>query len=741
MSNDNSKTILLVEDEAIIAMMEKNELEKYGYHVHYVTSGERAVQTILENEYPVDLILMDIDLGPGIDGTEAADQMLNHKDLPIVFLSSHTEPEMVQKTENITSYGYVVKNSGYVVLDTSIKMALKLFDAKAKQKKAEETIQEKDTWLNEVAGIARVGGWKIDSCGNTLEWTDETYRIHDLPPTGNPPNVAEAIQFYHKEDRNRVSEAVQLALETGEGFDFEARIITAKQNLKWVRTIGYTKFHERSNYIIWGTIQDITDRKQDEIKLKESEDKFKKVFEDSSAAKLIIDPDNNSIIDANISASNFFGWTQSKLRQMKIQELSPLSSDKVKNEMYLVNTHKKKHFSFRHRLKDGSIRDADLHLSSFTSHGKKMFYSIIHDITEKKTHEKALRDKNNLLYKLLDNSLDLIALTDLQYNYTLVSKSHEILGYDREYIIGKNVLDFVQPEDVEPVSKVFTHLLKTGQTQKVEYRCKHIDGEYLWVEAFGTILKDEQGDPEQLLFNTRNITERKKAENELREHQERLIENKERIKENNKEIKKQLSEKETLLREVHHRIKNNIASIEALLSFKAHSTDNAEAKSILQDAISCIQSTHILYEKLLISKSFQEVSIKDYIDGLLDSLIAIFPESRNISIERNIEDFTISSKKVILLGIIINELLTNAFKYAFEGKDKGEIFVEVMKTENHVTLAVKDNGFGISERVDANESSGFGIELVKMIAKQLEGTFTMENDHGTKSVLKFDPNL
>src|SRR6056297_2528261 len=197
MYNDSSKTILLVEDEAIIAMMEKIELEKYGYNVHHVTSGESAVQTIIENTYYIDLILMDIDLGSGIDGTQAAETILKEKDIPIVFVSSHTEPEIVEKTEKITSYGYVVKNSGIVVLDASIKMALKLFDAKTKQKLAEETIKENEIWLNETAKIACVGGWKIDFSGNTLEWTDETYHIHELP-IGNPPNVAEAIQFYHE---------------------------------------------------------------------------------------------------------------------------------------------------------------------------------------------------------------------------------------------------------------------------------------------------------------------------------------------------------------------------------------------------------------------------------------------------------------------------------------------------------------------------------------------------------------
>jgi len=130
MINENKKTILLVEDEVIIAMSEKLLLEKYGYYVLHVITGEQAVQAITDNNLlPIDLILMDIDLGSGINGSEAAEQILKHRNIPIVFLSSHTERDIVEKTESITSYGYVVKNSGIVVIDASIKMALRLYEA------------------------------------------------------------------------------------------------------------------------------------------------------------------------------------------------------------------------------------------------------------------------------------------------------------------------------------------------------------------------------------------------------------------------------------------------------------------------------------------------------------------------------------------------------------------------------------------------------------------------------------
>jgi PAS domain S-box-containing protein len=137
--NKLKRNILLVEDEILIGMLEKKQLENYGYSVHHEISGEKAIEIIRDETMQIDLILMDIDLGSGIDGTKTADLILQEKDIPIVFLSSHTEKELIEKTEKITSYGYVVKNSGITILDASIKMAFKLF--KAYQKTREDELR------------------------------------------------------------------------------------------------------------------------------------------------------------------------------------------------------------------------------------------------------------------------------------------------------------------------------------------------------------------------------------------------------------------------------------------------------------------------------------------------------------------------------------------------------------------------------------------------------------------------
>lgn len=167
-------TILLVEDEAIIAMAEKQTLTRYGYDVHHIRTGEQTVTAILENGLRVDLILMDIDLGAGIDGPTAASRILEHIDIPVVFLSSHSEPEIVTKTEAITSYGYIQKGVTPTALNASIKMALKLFQAKQEQSRVQEELRRSEQRyralfenMNEEVHL-----WKVlrDSEGKITTW-------------------------------------------------------------------------------------------------------------------------------------------------------------------------------------------------------------------------------------------------------------------------------------------------------------------------------------------------------------------------------------------------------------------------------------------------------------------------------------------------------------------------------------------------------------------------------------------
>src|ERR1035437_10340628 len=135
MNVEEQKTILLVEDDAVISMQETRELKDHGYNVIPALNSHKAIEAVRHNKPAIDLILMDINLGNNLDGAEVAKSILKNHDIPLLFLSNHIEREVVNKTENITFYGYVVKDSGFSVLDASIKMAFRLHEANQNLKK------------------------------------------------------------------------------------------------------------------------------------------------------------------------------------------------------------------------------------------------------------------------------------------------------------------------------------------------------------------------------------------------------------------------------------------------------------------------------------------------------------------------------------------------------------------------------------------------------------------------------
>ncbi|HQN21058.1 MAG TPA: PAS domain S-box protein [Thermotogota bacterium] len=150
METNHHRRILLVEDDSVSAFLLTAQLQKEGYSVLRLADGESAVAFFRSQKEPVDLILMDINLGEGMDGTVAAQEILKCVDLPILFLSSHTEKKVVEKTELISSYGYVVKNSGEIVLGAAIKMALRLFESQKREKETTRALQESEAFFRAV---------------------------------------------------------------------------------------------------------------------------------------------------------------------------------------------------------------------------------------------------------------------------------------------------------------------------------------------------------------------------------------------------------------------------------------------------------------------------------------------------------------------------------------------------------------------------------------------------------------
>jgi two-component sensor histidine kinase len=206
-------------------------------------------------------------------------------------------------------------------------------------------------------------------------------------------------------------------------------------------------------------------------------------------------------------------------------------------------------------------------------------------------------------------------------------------------------------------------------------------------------------------------------------------------KEAEQRIEIQLKEKELILKETHHRIKNNFISIAALLSLQSDSLSNKEAIFALQDAANRVSSMALLYEKLLLKDDYLTTSTKDYLDNLIEEIIKFFPVGLSLKVVKQISDLQLDPKVLIPVGIIVNELITNIMKYAFTGRDSGIIEVALTGDRENIELIIKDNGIGLPEGFELEKQNGFGLMLIKMFTEQFTGSFLMENHIGTKSVV------
>ncbi len=295
MSYQSEKTILLVEEKAILALTGKMLLEKYGYKIITADSGEKAVESV--DKIPgIDLVLMDINLGSGIDGTQAAEKILKSHDIPLVFLSSHTEPEVVNKTEKITSYGYVVKNSGITVLDASIKMAFKLFDAHVKLQKSERR-------LNSIFENVPIGMFQSTKEGKFVNVNKALPGIlgyeskEELIGTVNKTSIAEAL---YVDPALRPVFVKQLDQSSPGWQVFENRYLKKDGSIiDAVLTFSEEEDPIKGMSFLNGFVEGVTDRKHSEETIKEKNEELEAANEELTTAMEEMEAANEELLSAN----------------------------------------------------------------------------------------------------------------------------------------------------------------------------------------------------------------------------------------------------------------------------------------------------------------------------------------------------------------------------------------------------------------------------------------------------------
>lgn len=205
----------------------------------------------------------------------------------------------------------------------------------------------------------------------------------------------------------------------------------------------------------------------------------------------------------------------------------------------------------------------------------------------------------------------------------------------------------------------------------------------------------------------------------------------------NKQLSKSLEEKETLLKEVHHRVKNNLALTISLIELQEEEIKDIKTKKTLNEIQERIFTMELLHRKLYESEDLNKISFKDYIEDLINSIKISYDKGDEILINPQIEDIFLTIENAMPYGLILNELITNAFKYAFLDVFNPNIYIKITKTNNILTLIIKDNGKGLKKDYKSLFDKTLGLKLVNNIVKlQLQGEITYSFENGAKFLIE-----
>ncbi len=320
---------------------------------------------------------------------------------------------------------------------------------------------------------------------------------------------------------------------------------------------------------------------------------------------------------------------------------------------------------------------------------------------------------NNHLKVVLDSISDCIV--ELNPEYRIVNVNNSALGFllkERKELIAESLIDEVDPRWKQNLKDYLDRVWNRENPDHIElYRdkeCFFLKAEYL-----------ESSNGDSIVVIISDISVQKQREEEL---------------------KNKVLEREMMVKEVYHRVKNNLAIVSSIINLQMSDTSNESEIDALNDLRSRIDSISMVHSKLFRGKDLNRINLDDYLTDLVGHLIdSLIHDNKRISAEINLGDVNIDVNKAVPLGIVMTELTTNAIKYAFRGMESGIITISYEMKDNEIEIVFSDNGNGLPDDFSLETAESLGVNLVLSLVMQLEGTINFENNKGAKFIINMPP--
>ena len=545
------------------------------------------------------------------------------------------------------------------------------------------------------------------------------------------------------------------------------------KNLRWVEVNAHPIFDEKKKVVrVIEYCLDITERKQAEDELRESEERYRSLFTNNHAVMLIIDPETADIVDVNPAACSFYGYTREELTTKKITDINTLSKDEVFLEMQRARSEERKHFYFRHRLAGGEIRDVEVYSGPIALGGKDLLYSIIHDISarkraeeqvqrsydeleqrveertaelvetnerlrqeieERKRMEKALRNSERKYRALINEASDAIVLTDTEGNVVDTNKrALELFGYSKNELLRKNVAELHPKEVLERTFTAFKEAVQSGSGSLNDTKVVRKDGKTVPVDITGSVI--QYGDQRVVQGFFRDITERKLTEEALRKSEKELRFLSAEL------LDAQEKERARFARELHDGIGQSLSTMKVRVETLAKIAKSDLRSIQVEDLENLVPMIRQTIEEIrntsmdLRPSTLDSLGIVPTLDWFSREFQTTYPYMQ-IEKEIDLQETEVPDSLKIIIYRIVQEAFSNAARHS-----GAEILqISLAKTDGEIRLAVQDNGrgFNLEDLLLADAATRcFGLTSMKERAELSGGSFAIESVIGQGTTVR-----
>jgi len=685
--------ILILEDVLLDAELMERELKKEGLNFESLIVDSRGDYIKGLEEFKPDLILADHSL-PQFDGLSALKIKKEiFPNTPFLFVSGKIGEEFAVEMLKEGATDYVLKNN-LLKLGPAVKRALKEAEEYKAHQIAETSLLESEEKYRALFERSINPILVLDENGYCIDLNRSAREFFENPNMQLKNQYINDLLIFDM-DLNYNNDFWKT------GGSFEANYSTDSK-IKYL-DISFNPVKIKNSLIIFGIAKDVTSQKKAEISLKEKEEEYRLLIENQTDYIIKFDLDG-LLRFVSPSYCEILGRIEEELLGKSFIPLLH-EEDHHKTDKAIDLLYKPPYTSYieqRVQTKNGWRWIAWAYKSIVDDNNKVTgFVGVGRDIHDQKMAQEALKESESKYRSIFENTGAMTMIFDENMDISLVNSEFEkFSGYLKKEIQGlKNVSDFVVREDLSRIKGY--HRLQRINPDAIpkNYEVQLVNRKGEVKEFFATF--DMIPGTRKGIISFMDITDRKVAENK---------------------IKKSLREKEILLREIHHRVKNNLQIISTLLELQCDQIKDEEVMELYRESENRIQSIALIHENLYQSDDLASIQIDEYINNLLNDLMNSYGIESSVNLNIDVDKITLGIETAIPCGLIINELVSNSLKYAFPNGTSGNIYLSLKeKDDGTFKLLINDDGSAFPSDFEEKKNRTLGLQLVNNLVKQLDG--------------------